>query len=150
MALQEPQGPSPASRIAQLIIEHARDYAFMTVDQDGCITSWSRGAERILGYSASEAFGMNFAAIYTPSDIAAGEDRLELEAALRVGRHEDSRWHLRKSGERFWANGVIMAFHDTDASGLIKIIRDETPTKLADEQRILLLNELNHRINNTL
>ena len=38
----------------------------------------------------------------------------------------------------------------SDGSGFVKILRDETASKLADEQRILLLNELNHRIKNTL
>lgn len=33
---------------------------------------------------------------------------------------------------------------------LVKIFRDETPAKKAEEQRVLLLNELNHRVKNTL
>jgi two-component sensor histidine kinase len=72
----------------------------------------------------------------------------ELALALDSGRAEDTRWHARKSGERFWANGVTMRLRNS--SGLLKIMRDETPAKLAEDQRILLLNELNHRIKNTL
>jgi two-component sensor histidine kinase len=37
-----------------------------------------------------------------------------------------------------------------DRPQLIKFLRDETAAKLAEDQRILLLNELNHRIKNTL
>ena len=66
------------------------------------------------------------------------------------GRAEDTRWHIRKSGERFWANGQTVRVETPAFSGLMKIMRDETPARLAEEQRTLLLNELNHRIKNTL
>ncbi|MDB5431119.1 MAG: histidine kinase [Caulobacter sp.] len=137
-------------RVAELIVEHARDYAIFALDRDGRITSWGKGAERILGYSAEEALGLDFAVLFTDSDRSTGQPRTEVERAWREGRAEDTRWHLRKNGERFWANGVTTAFRDGAAEGLIKVVRDETPSRMADERRILLLNELNHRINNTL
>ncbi|WP_293676433.1 HWE histidine kinase domain-containing protein [uncultured Phenylobacterium sp.] len=136
--------------MATLILEHAREYAILTLDLAGTITSWSAGAERITGYTSDEAVGMDFAVIFTAADRSAGQPRFELEQAWREGRAEDSRWHLRKDGERFWANGVTMSLRDAGVEGLIKVIRDETSGRLADEQRVLLLNELNHRINNTL
>jgi PAS domain S-box-containing protein len=136
--------------VAALVLEHAREYAIFTLDLAGRITSWSAGAERITGYGAGEVVGVDFAVIFTAADRSAGQHRLELERAWRDGRAEDSRWHLRKNGERFWANGVTMSLRDAGVEGLIKVIRDETSGRLADEQRVLLLNELNHRINNTL
>jgi PAS domain S-box-containing protein len=142
--------PNLDGEAAKLIIAHARDYAIMTLTLDGEILSWSPGAEKIMGFSAEEAIGSNFGALFTESDRAAGEDRLELDRAWRDGRAEDSRWHVRRDGRHFWANGVTMAFADGPAPTLIKVIRDETKNRLAEEQRILLLNELNHRINNTL
>jgi two-component sensor histidine kinase len=93
---------------------------------------------------------MDFANLFTAPDVSANAPGLEIEKARRQGRAEDSRWHLKKNGERFWANGVTMAIQKSDAPVLLKITRDETPLKVADEQRILLLNELNHRIKNTL
>jgi len=112
--------------VARLILTHARDYAIMTLALDGHILSWSVGAERIVGLTAQEAIGQEFAALFTASDQAAGEDRLELERAWRDGRAEDSRWHVRRDGTRFWANGVTMAVRDGGAPILIKVIRDET------------------------
>lgn len=141
--------PALSGEAARLIIAHARDYAIMTMDLDGRILTWSPGAARITGCSTEEALGKDFAEIFTSSDRAAGEDRRELEIAWRDGRVEDSRWHVRKDGTRFWGNGVTMALRE-DPPRLIKIVRDETTNRLADEQRVLLLNELNHRINNTL
>lgn len=134
--------------LARLIIENALAYAIFTLDFEGRITSWSPGAECVLGYSAAEAIGMNFTEIFLPSDRSAHEDRAELERAIRDGRAEDTRWHRRKDGERFWANGVTARIEGAD--GLLKVMRDETRSKLAEDQRILLLNELNHRLKNTL
>lgn len=139
-----------AAEVAELIIDHARDYAIFTMDRGGRITTWSSGAARVTGYPSAEAIGMNFAVFFTPSDRSTGQPELELDKAWREGRAEDTRWHIRKDGERFWANGVTSCFTDGPVEGLVKVMRDETRNRLADEQRVLLLNELNHRINNTL
>ncbi|WP_454718975.1 sensor histidine kinase [Caulobacter segnis] len=138
------------AELAQLIVDNALDYAIFTMDAEGLITRWSRGAEKILGYSRAEALGMNFAALFSRSDREAGMSGAELQTAMIKGRAEDTRWHQRKSGERFWANGVTMIVDGSSPTALLKILRDETPAKLADNQRVLLLNELNHRIKNTL
>lgn len=145
-----PPVPDLSARLAELILDHARDYAIFTMRGDGRITSWNYGAERMTGYRPDEAIGMDFAAFFTTSDRSTGQPQAELETAAVAGRAEDTRWHIRKNGERFWANGVTTAFVDGGVRGLIKVMRDETRNRLADEQRILLLNELNHRINNTL
>lgn len=146
------RAPPPLAEpvLAALIIENARDYAIFTMDIEGRVTSWSPGAERITGYDAAEAVGMDVARLFTEPDQVARLDRLELETALRDGRAEDSRWHVRRDGEWFWANGVLIAFQHQGSQALLKIVRDETSAKLAMEHRILLLNELNHRIKNTL
>lgn len=136
--------------LAALIIDNALEYAICTLDVEGRITSWSPGAVRIFGYAADEAMGMDVAVLFTTTDAAAGAHRLEMERALAEGRAEDSRWHVRKGGERFWGNGVTMRLERGELTGLVKIMRDETATRLAEEQRVLLLHELNHRIRNTL
>ena len=138
----------PEDALARLIIENALAYAIFTLDFEGRIMSWSPGAERVVGYSAAEAVGMNFTEIFLPSDRSAQLDRLELQRAINEGRAEDTRWHRRKGGDLFWANGVTARIEGADA--LLKVMRDETRTKLAEDQRVLLLNELNHRLKNTL
>jgi PAS domain S-box-containing protein len=138
------------TELAQLIVDNAIDYAIFTMDLEGQITRWGRGAEKILGYSRAEAIGLDFADLFSRSDREADIPRSEVNTAMAKGRAEDTRWHLRKSGERFWANGVTLVVNGPGPTALLKIMRDETPAKLAENQRILLLNELNHRIKNTL
>ncbi|WP_122469009.1 sensor histidine kinase [Brevundimonas lutea] len=134
--------------LAKLIVENVRSYGIIAFRRDGVITAWAAGAEAITGFSRDEALGMSVTALFTEADRAAGMSEAEIETALQVGRAEDSRWHLRRDGSLFWGNGVTI---DLGRDGLLaKIFRDETPAKKAEEQRVLLLNELNHRVKNTL
>ncbi len=140
--------PVPPSLAAQ-IVGHMRGYAIVGLTAEGVITHWLGDAESITGYSESEVLGQNFRFLFTASDQAQNVHVEELSAALARGMNEDSRWHRRKGGELFWGNGLTMPLGHGDAV-LMKIFRDETPLKRAEERRLLLLNELNHRVRNTL
>ena len=86
------------------------------MDLDGRITSWSRGAEKVLGYSRQEAIGMPFGVLFTAPRIAKpAPTGRELENAKQKGRAEDTRWHLRKDGTRFWGNGMTMGIFEPRA-----------------------------------
>ena len=47
--------PSTHDRTAELLIDAAADTAFVVLDSNGTIASWSRGAEHIHGWSREEA-----------------------------------------------------------------------------------------------
>jgi PAS domain S-box-containing protein len=120
-----------------LIEENVRDYGMFVVDPDGNIASWNLGAERILGYAEEEAVGMNCDVIFTPEDRARGAVEEERGTAAATGRAEDERWHVRKDGTRFWGSGVMTALRDESGAlvGYVKILRDETARKTAEEER---------------
>ena len=44
----------------RLLVERVQDYAIFMLDPEGRVASWNIGAQRIKGYSASEAIGRNF------------------------------------------------------------------------------------------
>ena len=50
----------------------------------------------------------------------------ELESARACGRVEDKRWHVRKGGLQFFANGVMTGLEGVPAGGFVKILRDQT------------------------
>lgn len=123
----------------RLILESATDYAIISTDLDGCVTIWNTGACNILGWSAEDIVGRALPMIWTPEDRAAGEPEAEMSQALARGRAEDERFHLRKDGSRFWANGLMMPLRaddgteNTDGSviGFLKILRDRTVERAA-------------------
>ncbi len=119
----------------RLIVENAREYAIFSLDLDRRITSWNSGAAEILGYSREEAIGRSGDIIFTAEDREADVPLREAGKALAEGRAADERWHVRKDGSRFWGSGVMMAMHDAkgDAIGLVKIFRDQTEERTAQE-----------------
>jgi len=136
----------------RLIVESARDYAIFTTDLEGRITSWNRGACEVLGWDEAEALGRPNAILYTSEDHASGVPEAEMAEALAGGRSEHDRWHLRADGVRIWGTEVVTPLQDGngEAHGFLKILRDRTTQKREEEQRRLLVAELNHRVKNTL
>ena len=72
--------------------------------------------------------GADIRIIYTPEDREAGQAELEMRTAEAEGRALDERWHVRKGGERFWADGLVMPLKDDvdRTRGFLKILRDMT------------------------
>jgi two-component system, cell cycle sensor histidine kinase and response regulator CckA len=120
----------------RLLVESAVDYAIFHLSLDGTIESWNPGAIRIFGYEPSEIIGRHGSLLFTPEDNLTGAPEEEARNASKSGRAEDSRWHMRKDGSRFWANGVMLGLRDDAGTliGLAKIIRDDTERKRGEEQ----------------
>ena len=78
--------------------------------------------------------------IFTPEDRAMGQAEREMQTAALTGRAADYRWHLRKDGARFWADGVMTPIRDADNSiiGFLKILQDITARKIAQDEFIRL------------
>jgi PAS domain S-box-containing protein len=143
--------PPDQGKIAMIAFASIGEYAIFTTDLSGLITTWNAGAAKILGYQEEEIMGQPCDVIFTVEDRARGAPMLERTTALRDGRAEDLRWHLRKDGSRFWGSGNMMGLVDNgETVGFVKVLRDDTERKSAEEQRQLLLRELNHRVKNTL
>lgn len=132
-ALRRSQTALTASEARQrAIFDNAADIAMILTDQDGIITDWNIGAENILGWNAAEMRGQNAERLFTPEDRSNGRIKLEMAGALRDGRAADERWHLHKSGERFWASGEMLPLLDDQDRhfGFVKILRDRTQAHL--------------------
>jgi PAS domain S-box-containing protein len=126
------------------IFQNLEDFAIFTLDYEGRITSWNAGAKRIFGYTEEEIVGRDLETIFTCEDVESGGPETELASARENGRADDERWHKRKNGELFWASGILSAVKNEngDPVGFVKVIRDLTERKRAEEQRDRLLREL--------
>ena len=118
----------------RLIAASTRDYAILTFDATGRITSWNCGAHRLFGYEESEALGQPIEMIFTPEDRENGVPASEMEKARVDGTAEDERWHLRKDGSRFFCSGVTTRLEEA-GQGFAKIARDLTQIKEEESRR---------------
>ena len=120
----------------QAIVDSPTSHAIMFADVDGIIQLWNSGAERIFGYSDAEIVGKPAEVLFLPEEREAGAPKSEMEDALRQGCAGDFRWHVRKDGSQFWADGMIYPVRNRagDLMGFVKILRDATEQKLMEEQ----------------
>lgn len=119
----------------RLIVEGARDYAILTTDADGTITSWSPGAAAVYGWPVEEAEGASVDMTFVDEDRAAGVPAAERAEARASGVALDVRWHRCHDGRRVFIEGVTRALWD-DAGrlrGFLKIGQDVTRRREVDE-----------------
>src|SRR5690606_16589972 len=103
---------------------------------DRTVSTWNSGAEAILGFREDEMRGQCGDIIFVPEDRAKQAPEREASIALKEGRAENERWHLRNDGSRFWGSGVMMTMCDDQGEviGLLKILRDQTAELRAKEE----------------
>lgn len=132
------------------IVECSED-AIVAKDLNSFIMTWNRGAERIFGYAAEEMIGRSVLTII-PEELQTQEQDIldRIRRGERVDHFETVR--QRKDGKPIHVSLTVSPVKDSQGRivGAAKIARDITERKRAEEQRNLLINELNHRVKNTL
>ena len=132
------------------IVEFSQD-ALLGVTLAGIIKSWNPGATRLFGYSAEEAVGH-------PLSILASAERVQEQAGLvteaATGKVAGPIETMRrcKDGREFDAELTMMPIFSADGKvvSLAATAHDITERRRNREQRNILLEELNHRVKNTL
>ena len=149
----------------QLVAESIPEFALLTTDGQGHVTSWSAGAQRLFGYAEADIQGQSIDVIYTSEDRAAGVPEDERRRATEAGRCPGERWHVRKDGSRFYASGVTARLVLGEVHGFAKIAHDITElhrrqgegdaaigaaqaaARLKDEFLAVMSHELKHPLN---
>jgi diguanylate cyclase (GGDEF)-like protein/PAS domain S-box-containing protein len=117
------------------VIDQIRD-SVITMDPFGFITAWNKGAERLFGYSASEAIGRSILFLYVDEGNANDLSPLLLDEFLGAGGHDIEVRRRKKSGEVFWANLSLSRTKDAGGHiiGLTGFVTDITERKQAEER----------------
>ncbi len=126
-------------RRMRMVVESTKDYAIITFDVDGFVTSWNIGAERMFGYAEVEMIGQSMTLIFTPRDRDLGIPQDEWRRAREDGRATDERWHQRKDGSTFYCSGIVTPMYDNGLVGYAKIARDLSDAKRTEAQLEALL-----------
>lgn len=67
------------------VLDSAIDYAILTLDLDGLVVGWNKGAEAVLGWSEAEMLGHPAAIIFNPIDRTVGIPEREMQSAREKG-----------------------------------------------------------------
>lgn len=111
-----------------MLVDRAENYALCMLDDDGRVTNWNAGAERIFGWSEAEALGRPFEFMIDKSARARGVPARQLDLARKNNPFHGRSWKVRKDGSRFLADVTISQLkrRPPHPGGFGKIIRDVT------------------------
>jgi PAS domain S-box-containing protein len=141
------QAEQAKQRLAS-IVQFSED-AIVSKNLTGVIQTWNAGAERLFGYTASEAIGRSIEMLI-PRDRLHEEPEIlaRIRRGERIEHYETVR--VRKDGRLIDISLTVSPIKDTDGRviGASKIARDITERRKAQEQRELLFREMDHRIRN--
>jgi PAS domain S-box-containing protein len=120
----------------KLVINNIKDHAIIYTDRNNLITEWNRGAENITGYKREEVMNKPGTIIFNEKDKAKGEDLKEIKTALEKNSAENQRWHVKKNGDLFFANGIMNPVFDDSKNhmGYVKVFRDQTQELKRNEE----------------
>lgn len=137
-----------ASQRLAAIVESSHD-AILSKDVNGIITSWNRGAERLYGYREDEVLGRSVT-LLIPLDRQDEEPRIlaRIRSGERIEHYETVR--QKKDGSLVDVSLSVSPIFDGAGKviGASKIARDISERRRAEEQKDLLLREMDHRVKN--
>jgi len=123
--------------------------AIISLDTEGIIRTWNRGAELIFGYNAQEMVGEHFSRLVPQELLKSGELRLiarEIEKRGYIRDYETER--IAKDGRwvKVQLTQTLLRNKEGSAIGSSLIIRDITDRKRAEEEILQLARELEEKV----
>ena len=132
-------------------IVESSDDAIVSKNLDGIITSWNSGAERVFGYSASEAIGQPITLVIPENQHS---EEHEILTRIRRGERIDHFETVRQGrhGSLIVVSLTVSPVKDANGKivGASKIARDITEQKRNQELITTLAREAEHRSKNLL
>lgn len=134
------------------VLDSAID-GIITIDEKGVIQTFNPAAERIFGYPADSVIGRNVSILMPDPDRSAHDRYISSYMSggkakiIGVGREVTGQ---RADGTLFPLDLGITEIKDGSRRQFVGIVRDVTERKRAEATQSLLIDELNHRVKNTL
>jgi PAS domain S-box-containing protein len=119
---------------------------------EGRFTETNESFGDLCGYDEDELRSMNSLELTHPDDRAAMRTLLD---SMLDGSRSDfviEKRYLRKDGSVIWVQNSVSLTHDKAGRPLhlVKLIQNITERKVAEKRQRLLIDEINHRVKNTL
>jgi PAS domain S-box-containing protein len=122
------------------------------VDSEGRFLRVNEGFCRITGFSREELQKRSFFDLTHPDDLQADRERFERQATGDLDRYSAEKRYVRKDGRIVWIEVISSTVSGPDGGfGYgVRMILDISERKDWERKQRLLLDELNHRVKNTL
>jgi PAS domain S-box-containing protein len=134
----------------RLIFEQTSDL-ILTADLHQVITDCNPSAAAAVGVRRDQAIGRSIAEFVSPDDYSKTTDMLGRKLAEGGTTTYDLRVRSNSGEWLYWEINSGLAYdREGNPIGLYVLGRDITERKRAEEQQSLMVNELNHRVKNTL
>jgi len=124
---------------------------FGQVDLDGRFTLVNDRFCEMIGWSREEIIGRSLKDITHPDDVAWSWENFERAVTEGTPYTQDKRY-VRKDGSVAWVHNSVAVIRRPDSSliGVLAVSLDVGEAKRAAARQQLLIDELNHRVKNTL
>ncbi|WP_340647043.1 PAS domain S-box protein [Phenylobacterium sp.] len=122
------------------------------VDQAGRFLRTNAHFSTITGYTAQELSGLTIWDITEPDDLEADRAMFARQMAGELATYSVEKRYLHKSGSTVWVEVAASTVTDEFDRPLygVRVVRDVSERRTWLEHQRLLINELNHRVKNTL
>lgn len=138
---------SDRTEFLNTIINCIEEYSIISVDKDGYITIWNKGAENTNGYKAFEVIGKHISSLYSMSDEEADRIWRYYETAKAEGSYSSRGWQFKKDGTRYFADTTITPVYDNsgELQGFTSISKDITDMELL-KQNLITVKSYNEKL----
>jgi len=122
------------------------------VDRDGVFVSVNEARCRLTGHTRDELIGLHFGHATDKSILTQDLDLFARQVSGELDSYTTHSKFKRKDGRHGWARVTSTAVRDASGSFLyaVRVVEDITERQRADQRQKLLVDELNHRVKNTL
>lgn len=137
------------------LVDATFENAAIGIAHVGLDGSWLRVNERlleILGYSREELLAITFQDITHPDDLKIDLEQLRALIKGDIPHYQMEKRYFRKDGQQIWANLTVGLQRGRDGKPdfCISLIEDITRRKADEDHLRIMIDELNHRVKNTL
>lgn len=130
------------------LVEGTKEYAIVMLDENGLVSTWNAGAEKLQGYTEGEIIGQHFSIFYPFEDRIQKNIDEKLKQAREEGKFVDEGWRMRKDKSLYWANVTFSPLYSNKKLiGYSKITKDLTESKMHEMQMVNLNNQLKTILN---
>jgi PAS domain S-box-containing protein len=122
------------------------------VDREGRFLSVNEARCRLTGHSREELIGQHFGHATDPEILDRDKELFARQVAGELDTYTTDSKFRRKDRSRGWARITSTAVRDAAGAFLyaVRVVEDITERRQADKRQKLLIDELNHRVKNTL